>query len=172
LSGPSVKHSSETNEQYTPERIVELAREVMGGIDLDPASSELANARVRAARIFTEADGERALEEPWEGKIWLNPPGGQTPVAKVAGLRSNPSIFWAKLMLEWEYEEAAECALVLGFTMEVLQSSQRISPTMAEFPFCIPRQRIAFDIPKDEKVRQLQERADKFRGVLSSGKLN
>ena len=38
---------------YTPEDIVELSREALGGrIELDPASSEEANARVRAERYY------------------------------------------------------------------------------------------------------------------------
>jgi hypothetical protein len=36
-------------EWYTPERYLDLAREVLGTIDLDPASSEIAQETVRAA---------------------------------------------------------------------------------------------------------------------------
>ena len=60
---------------YTPAWIVEAAREVMGGIDLDPASSPIANARVQAQRYFTEA--EDGLSQPWAGRIWLNHPFGR-----------------------------------------------------------------------------------------------
>jgi hypothetical protein len=59
-------------EWYTPELIIEAARQVMGGIDLDPATCEQANAIVQAGEIFTEEDN--GLEQPWHGRVWLNPP--------------------------------------------------------------------------------------------------
>jgi hypothetical protein len=59
-------------EYYTPIEIVEAAREVMGGIDLDPFSSPAANARVRATRYFTEA--ENGLLQDWVGRFWMNHP--------------------------------------------------------------------------------------------------
>jgi phage N-6-adenine-methyltransferase len=66
--------SSETNEWYTPAPCIEAARRVMGGIDLDPASSEKANRTVQAARYFTKDDN--GLSQPWKGRLWLNPPYG------------------------------------------------------------------------------------------------
>ena len=71
------KHSSASVEHYTPAGIVDLARSLMGGIDLDPASCAKANEIIKAARYFTEEmDG---LAQDWRGSIWLNPPGGRHP---------------------------------------------------------------------------------------------
>jgi ParB family transcriptional regulator, chromosome partitioning protein len=51
-------HQSLTNESYTPAAIIEAARAVMGGIDLDPATCEIANLTVRADWwMDLEADG-------------------------------------------------------------------------------------------------------------------
>jgi len=61
-----------SDERGTPSYIIEAAREVMGTIDLDPASCATANEVVRAARYYTkEQDG---LTRPWFGNVWLNPP--------------------------------------------------------------------------------------------------
>jgi phage N-6-adenine-methyltransferase len=60
------------NEWYTPAEFVAMARRVMGGIDLDPASCAEANKTVNASVFFTERDN--GLDQHWEGKVWLNPP--------------------------------------------------------------------------------------------------
>lgn len=44
------------NEWYTPARFIEMAREFMGSIDLDPASSDIANATVKASKFFAVED--------------------------------------------------------------------------------------------------------------------
>lgn len=65
-----------TDEWYTPAVLIEAAREAMGGIDLDPASCDTAQATVRAGRYFTREDNGLAwpLGAEWSGNVWLNPP--------------------------------------------------------------------------------------------------
>lgn len=60
------------NEWYSPAKYIEAARQVMGSIDLDPASCEHANHTVKAARYYTKE--ENGLVLPWYGNVWLNPP--------------------------------------------------------------------------------------------------
>lgn len=48
---------------------------MLGGIDLDPASSALANRTVEATTYYTINDD--GLDQPWSGRVWLNPPYGR-----------------------------------------------------------------------------------------------
>ena len=60
------------NEWYTPGEYIELARKTMGKIDLDPASSDVAQKTIKATKYFTIDDN--GLNQEWKGNIWLNPP--------------------------------------------------------------------------------------------------
>ena len=81
-------HSGE-NEWYTPAEYLAAACDVLGKIDLDPASSEDAQKRVGAGRYFTKEDN--GLEQDWFGSVWLNPPYSQPHIAE----------FVSKLVSEW-----------------------------------------------------------------------
>lgn len=59
-------------ESYTPAKYIEAARGVMGSIDLDPASNDIAQKTVRAGIYYTRDDD--GLKKPWGGNVFLNPP--------------------------------------------------------------------------------------------------
>ena len=75
-----IGQNSGENEWYTPTEFVEAAREVMGGIDCDPASSEIANRTVKAKKFFDKA--EDGLGKKWAGRVFLNPPYAQPLVSQ------------------------------------------------------------------------------------------
>lgn len=70
------------NEWFTPVEYIEAARQVLEQIDLDPASSEFGQNRIRASFFYTVHDD--GLQKPWHGKVWLNPPYSQPLIAQFA----------------------------------------------------------------------------------------
>jgi phage N-6-adenine-methyltransferase len=84
LNQAHVANNSGNNEWYTPKNILEAARHVLGGFDLDPASSETANNTVKALKYFTELDDGLIQEWPDGVRIWMNPPYAQPLIGQFA----------------------------------------------------------------------------------------
>lgn len=136
------QHQSKSDSWRTPLWLVEAAREVLGTIDLDPASDADANERVRAQQFIGLPDD--SLFCKWApGSVFLNPPGGRRGSKSLAGL------FWQRLMAH-RREEKLSHAIFVGFTLEILRTTQGKLPgrqSAADFPFCIPAKRVHFDPP-------------------------
>lgn len=80
--GCHVSANSGENEWYTPPEIIEAASDVMGSIDLDPASCETAQSNVKAKRFYTADDD--GLSKKWTGNVWLNPPYSKDLIGQFA----------------------------------------------------------------------------------------
>lgn len=133
------EHLSTSNEHYTPPGIALAAREVLGSIDLDPASCAAANTLVQASRFFSEY--EDGLAREWSGRVFLNPPGGRV------GCISEQKKWWRKLADEYAAGRVTT-AIYLGFNLQILQTSQvgctDKTRLPMQFPMCIPSRRIKF----------------------------
>ena len=79
---PRATQGTSDIEWYTPDEYLQAARDVLGRIDLDPASSVMAQEKVRADRFFTIEDN--GLRQEWHGNVWLNPPYAQPNIALFA----------------------------------------------------------------------------------------
>lgn len=142
------------NEWYTPPEHIEAARALMGGIDLDPASSEIANCTVQAARIFTiEDDG---LAQEWHGRVWLNPPYAQPWIARFAD----------KMAAEYEAGRVDE-AVVLTHNYTDTGWFHALARSAAAV--CFTRGRIAFVSPEGKKAAPTQGQAFFYFGSNVAG---
>jgi hypothetical protein len=147
-----VQHSSKSNEHYTPPQIVEPSRALLGGIDLDPCSCELAQEVVQAGCFFTQ----NALFNPWKADadgaftVFCNPPGGLLHPETLlpckqgtAGAKSSLAVYWTKLWNEWQIGNVSQ-AIFVCFNLEVLRLTQDESLGCApalDFPICYLRDR-------------------------------
>jgi hypothetical protein len=73
-----VAYNTGDHEWYTPAEYINAAREVLGVIDLDPASSSRANALIQATTYYTISDDART--KTWRGRTWMNPPYQQPEI--------------------------------------------------------------------------------------------
>lgn len=129
--------SHKSKEWYTPPEYIEMARAVMGGIDLDPASSALPQQWIQATTFYTrEQDG---LSLPWEGdRIWLNPPYGKD------GNESNADIWGTRLIEVYRAGDSRKQAILLVGAKPGYNWFEAI---WDQFPACFVRDRIPFIRP-------------------------
>ncbi|MEH1775084.1 DNA N-6-adenine-methyltransferase [Nostoc sp.] len=138
----NAQHTMNSHEHYTPTSIIEMAREVLGDIDLDPCSSETANKIVQAKKYFTkECNGLRlgwCSEDREPLSVWCNPPGSQYIKPSL------PMLFWQKLLREINRCNVTH-AIFLAYSPDMVRQSRKTTGTsMLAFPVCQPDDRIVF----------------------------
>ena len=140
-SKPHVSNGTGDYEWYTPVEYIESARKVMGNIDLDPASCELANTVVKAKEIYTyEIDG---LAQEWHGNVWMNPP---------YSAKDNPR-FIDKLITEYKAGHIKSAIVLVNNATETRWFLNLISiATVA----CFPTGRLKFWSEKEKGSVPLQ----------------
>lgn len=110
------QHQSLSDQHFTPPYIVEYAREIMGGIDLDPCSSDAVNEWSVQASVAFKQDGLNLLANfrPTKPlKVWCNPPGGKT------SNQSNMKI-WLEAIAQHHQSGKIEQCFFLLFNREFL----------------------------------------------------
>lgn len=146
------------NEWYTPAKYIEAARKVMGGIDLDPATSEIAQKNIQAASFFTKADN--SLEKKWKGRVWLNPPYSQPDIwnfsEKIVEEVSSGRVSEA-IMLTHNYTDTAWFHLAESIAAAICFTRGRVKFVDEDGEECAPTQGQAFFYygPNVEKFQQV-----------------
>lgn len=122
-----------TNEWYTPAEHIQSVRDVLGRIDLDPASCEFANQVVKADHIYTrETNG---LMHPWYGHVFCNPPYGKTDQGGASYLEA----FTRKLIEEYILHHVTKAILLIP-----ANTATSWFDLLWQFPICFPKSRIRF----------------------------
>jgi ParB family chromosome partitioning protein len=143
-----VTNNSGNNEWYTPRAFIDAARNVMGGIDLDPATSEIANRTVGATTIFTAEDD--GLQQEWPiGCIWMNPPYAQPLMGQFAE------------RLAQEVERGSEAIVLVNNATETAWF-QRLGEVCTAV--CFPKTRVRFLDPDGNPGAPLQGQAVLYAG--------
>jgi phage N-6-adenine-methyltransferase len=118
---------------FTPPQYLVAVRTVLGRIDLDPFSSDVANLTVGAKHYYTESDD--AFTKSWlAGSVFMNPPYGRLcrpAVEKFVGEFLNGH-FTAGIVLVNNATETRFFQLLLQTAAAVVFTNHRISFTNAD----------------------------------------
>ena len=147
-----VSNNSGENEWYTPPQYIEAALAVMGSIDLDPASCELANRTVKATNFFTKEDD--GLNHAWLGNVWLNPPYAQPLIGQFA----------EKITAEVELGNAKQACVLVNNATETAWFQRMMERASA---VCFPASRIRFIDKEGKPGAPLQGQAVLYFGTSS-----
>lgn len=155
----SMRSDYDGDEWYTPDEIIRTASHVMGRIDTDPASCELAQTVVQAATYYTRHDS--GLAQPWHGSVWLNPP------------YSAPQVWIDRLFAEMAAGRCQQAIVLVNNATETAWFQRLLAEAKL---VCFPARRIAFwrHDHKDVGARQGQAlfyfgpKADAFYSAFSA----
>ncbi len=131
----------EAYEWITSEDLVNSATMLMGGIDLDPASSDYANQYVNAEKYYTPVDDALNNQE-WFGNVYLFPPNNtyfwdirKQAWKKTRGLSptlvSGHALWWRVLKQKWLKGEVKQAVYFCNCPDMV-----RYSQDIFDFPIC------------------------------------
>ncbi len=132
-----------TNEWYTPLPYIKAVHEVLGSINLDPASNYIANQTVNAETYFDINDD--GYNKKWWGNVFLNPPYGKDPVFK----SSNQAKWSSKLISEYTSGNINSAILLVNASTDTTWFSP-----LWQYPICFTDHRVRFVDADGNKGKQ------------------
>lgn len=155
-------------EFISPPLILDAVYSLLGEIDLDPLSSDLAQQHVQANHYLTPMDDGFNSEEPWSGRVYCFPPSGMWTYNKKRGKFnlshtynvngiSGPVLGFQK-MLAYYCQGHIRHGLYYANNLEVIRMDQRIF----DFPVCIPSFRPRLYRYDGEKIEHRDSEAGVF----------
>ncbi len=140
--GVHVANNSGESEWYTPKKYIVAAREVLEEIELDPASSKVAQKTVFASKFYTKQDD--GLSKEWRGNVWMNPPYGKKIIEQ----------FISKLCSSFETGQVPEAIVLVNNATETEWFHAIASYASG---ICFPKGRIKFNnslgVPADSPLQ-------------------
>lgn len=124
--------------------MIQSAHALLGEIDLDPASSKVANQYVNAEKFYTPSDDGLNAQQ-WFGNVYLFPPPGtyfrdkkndrwKKTRASSPSLASSHAVWFRRLYKAWMSREIKQ-GLYFTNCPDMIRYEQKIF----DFPVCIPR---------------------------------
>lgn len=135
MASPTSLLSSESEDYGTPSEYCELARYVLDGIDLDPATSSYWNHYTVKAKTFYD-ERINGLSRPWFGKVFHNAPSNRE-------LKMTVKPWWERLVTHYMRGEV-DCAIWIGFQLGQLQVLQGATAHPLQFLNLFPAKRLDF----------------------------
>ena len=120
---------TEGDDWCTPIEYVDAVREVLGTIDLDPATNEYGQSIIGASKFYTKQDD--GLVHEWRGRVFLNPPYSVPMIDKFA----------SKLLAEYMTGNVTEAIVLTNNSTETQWFQGLLSVCQV---VCFPSRRLKF----------------------------
>jgi hypothetical protein len=137
-----IRKRKEDQELITNYDLIASAHALLGGIELDVASSKVANEYVQAEKYFTPMDDGLNVQD-WYGRVYLFPPNGayffdkknerwKMTRASSPSLVSSHAVWFRKLYKSW-YKRDVKQGLYFSNCPDMIRYEQKIF----DLPVCI-----------------------------------
>ncbi len=138
--GDNKQTTRDSDAWFTPSKYTDMAREVMGEIELDPFSSKVANKHIKAKRYFDL--NSNAFEQVWfkdKGHVFMNPPYSRKLINDSVNL----------FLKNWKDKSISQAVVLVNNATETKWFQALLRNSSA---ICMPEGRISFETSDGKHV--------------------